>query len=359
MAKWNKKLGLVFVNFGLLAMAPNFVNADSCYDPCCDPCSFGGFDVGVDFLYWKPCVGNLDYAVVRHADSVNGTTPIVTTSKAGFKTLCLDWEPGFRIRAGKDDVWCNWRLEGSYTWLSLDDHASTRKSETDIYVASPLFHPQFNTDGFGPAFDDLQEIKGHYDATYQTWDVLLSYDIACNRCHNFQPFFGVEGLIFNQEFKVAGLEFPDDGSVDAIYASWKSDFFGVGLKIGTAYEFQMFDCLKFYGKASGTITVGNHDGEYRAAEIDASGNKLRGSVNDDDCCQFVPGCNLALGFLYETCMCGYDLAVKAGWEFTQWYNVSNARIFSNGNEDEEFYSPSSHYTNPGFQGLVVGVDLSF
>ncbi len=363
MAKWNKKLGFVFINLALLTMTPNFANADSCYDPCCDPCSFGGFEIGADFLYWKPCVDNLDYAVVRYKDASEGTSPEITTKKYGYKCLCLDWEPGFRIRFGKDDIWCNWRLNGSYTWQNVTSSAACKHEGTagitDGYVSSPLFHPALHFTEDDPNFWELTKVTGKYDLTYQTWDVLLAYDIACNRCHSFQPFFGVEGLILNQEYRTKGYVDYENDDVDSVSAKWSSDFFGVGLKIGTDYQFQMFDCLQFYGSAAGSITVGDHDGKYVGGVWDQSGNGDFSAFSDGDCCQFVPGYHLAAGFLYETDACGCEFAVRLGWEFVQWHNVSNPRSFSNWIPGNEYFSSSSDYTTLGFHGLVAGLDFSF
>ncbi|MEM1283261.1 MAG: Lpg1974 family pore-forming outer membrane protein [Chlamydiota bacterium] len=358
MAKWNKKLGLVFLNLGLLTMTPNFANADSCYDPCCDPCSFGGFEIGADFLYWKPCVDNMDYAVVRYSDTTEGTSPTTTTSKWGYKCLCLDWEPGFRIRFGKDDIWCNWRLNASYTWLDVNTSATCKVPDNADYVTSPFFHPNFRFLQ-DPEFSDLTVVKGTYDTTYQTWDVLLAYDIACNRCHSFQPFFGVEGLILDQGITASGFVTEDISDVDFYKTKWTSDFFGVGLKIGSDYQFQMFDCVKFYGSAAGTITVGDFDGKYTGYVVNASGEISKSIFADGDCCRVVPGYHLAAGLLYETDACGCEFAIRLGWEFVQWHNVANPRAFSSALPLDEHYSSSTDYTTLGFHGLVAGLDFSF
>jgi len=358
MAKWNKKLGLVFVNFGLLTMAPNFANADNCYDPCNESCGFGGMDFGVDFLYWKPFVEHPDYAVLRHKDQHGEGNQDVCSSKWGYKCLCLDWQPGFRLRAGKDDVWCNWRLDGSYTWLQVNSSGRCTRADDNEFVASPLFHPSFDDCFCDPRFEDLTTVRGHFDLTYQTWDVIFSYDIACNRCHKFAPFFGVEGLIYNQKYCVGGFADPENRNADSVRSKWSSDFFGVGLKWGTAYEFQLIDCLKFYSNASGTITVGEHDGKFRCSSNDPSGNVQKRSFSDGDCTRFVPGYKLAVGFLYESEMCGYDFVVRAGWEFNQWFNLSAPRKFFSKEDGGEHCSASQHH-NPGFHGLVAGLDLQF
>lgn len=347
MAKWNKKLGLVFLNLGLLTVTPNFANADSCYDPCCDPCSFGGFEIGADFLYWKPCVDNLDYVYYFEGETTSASTPSITERHSGYKSVCLDWEPGFRIRVAKDDVWCDWRLSASYTWLNINNSAtSTKLGVTDgEFLISPLFT------FFDDFLQNFEVIKGKYDTSYNTWDVLFSYDISCNRCHTFSPFWGVEGLIFNQELSAIGFADVTIDNVDVLAAKWTSDYFGVGLKLGTDYVFQMLDCLKLYASASGSITVGNHDNKLVNTEYDASGNITIDTFKSDDNCQFVPGYHLAVGVLYESDMCGCDYGFRLGWESTEWRNVSNPRQFA--------LFGSSNTSTVGFHGLVAGLDFSF
>lgn len=345
MAKWNKRLGLVFINLGLLTVTPNFANADSCYDPCCDPCSFGGFEIGVDFLYWKPCVDNLDYVYREGVTTETSTDPVTNETSYGNNCICLDWEPGFRIRFAKDDVWCDWRLGVSYTWLNINS-SSSAKLGTDSFISSPLFDIDQFVD------QSYTVIKGKYDTAYQAWDVLFAYDISCNRCHTFSPFWGVEGLIYNQEILVNGYLDPTVDDVSASSSKWTSDYFGVGLKLGTDYVFQMLDCLKLYASASGTITVGDHDASHNYYEYDASGNIDLHKFNDADCCHIVPGYHLAVGLLYESNTCGCDYGIRLGYEFTEWRNISNPRPLFNevGN---------GTVTTVGFHGLVAGLDFSF
>lgn len=358
MKKWNKLLGMVIPSLCLVTMTPTMASADDCcYDPCCDPCSFGGFDVGVDFIYWKPCFDNLDFASVAHEVETGGSSPTYEKHKYGYKCLCLDWEPGFRVRFGKEDILCNWDLTGSYLWLDINSKGKCKEPKGDgAFVTSPLFAGVIN-DG-SPSNETLTYVDAKFNVTYQNWDALLSYDLSCNRCYSFSPFFGVEGLILNQKLTVNGYVDPETDEVEQKRLRWTSDYFGVGLKMGTAYEFE-FNCFKFYANASGVITVGDHDGWNKQTRWSESGDEYSYVWKDGDCCQFVPGYHLALGLLYETDACGCEYAIRLGWEFTQWHNITNPRRLYEDDAGGRTSSTSPDVTTIGFHGLVLGLDLSF
>lgn len=358
MKKWNKMLGMVIPSLCLLTMAPGMANAnDCCYDPCCDPCSFGGFEIGADFIYWKPCVDNLDYAAVAY-EQQSHSSPVSYSNDYAYKCLCLGWEPGFRVRFGKEDILCNWDLYGSYLWLGINSKSKCKEPKGDgTFVTSPLFSAvlEMNSD---PSNTELTFVEGKYDSTYQNWDAVVSYDISCNRCHSFQPFFGVEGLIFNQKLVIDGYVDHEIYDMDSKHMKWTSDFFGVGLKMGTAYVFE-FNCFKFYANASGAIVVGDHDGVNKQTRYDASGVKFSYKFKDADCCQFVPGLHMGLGFIYESDACGCEYAIRAGWEFVKWCNVNNPRRFYESEEGLLTNASASDYTTLGLHGLVVGLDFEF
>lgn len=366
MKKWNKLLGMVIPSLCLMTMAPNMANADYNYDSSCDPCSFGGFEIGADFIYWKPCVDDLDYAAVHYErgnpDTSTGVS--ITTDKYAYKCICLGWEPGFRVRFGKNDILCNWNLSGSYLWLDINEKANCKRPTSTgttgpegSYIDSPLFHAALGSSD-DPLNSDLTFARGDYSTTYQNWDAVLSYDIACHPCHTFQPFFGVEGLIYNQKLKVDAYVNSESEDIDSKHMVWTSDFFGVGMKMGTAYTFE-FKCFKLYANASGAILVGDHDGVNKQTRWDASGNGFNLNFKDGDCCQFVPGYHMAAGMLYETDACGCEFAIRLGWEFVKWCNISNPRRFQADESELRTTASASDYTTVGFHGLVAGLDFSF
>jgi len=338
MKKWRKTISLVFLSVGLVALTPNVANAQSC-NPCCDPCDWNLCDqtflIGADFLYWKPCIDDLDYAAVVEND--NGFTDV------DYKGICPDWQPGFRGYFGLPEFFCDWGLYFSYTRLECCDTHKTTFDDPDGSngITSPLIHPDLLTTNL------YDEAKGHWDLTYQEWDVLFSYDISCNCCHSFSPFFGVAGVYIEQHLRA---EFPNDWEVD-----WHSDYWGVGLRAGSEYAYRFNDCFSFFARASGTLLAGKADSRNRQE----FGTDIE--IKDDDCCHFVPGYHIGAGFVYEGCTCGTEWGIRIGYEFLNWHNVPNHRVFSgtDGDNAELSHSSSASTRNLGFHGLLAGVSLSF
>jgi len=397
MANWNKKIGLSVLSLGLLAMTPNVASANDCYscDPCFDPCSLGGFEVGVDFIYWKPCYDNTEWAVKQFSSTTTTGGAAVSEYRSNYAAVCPSWEPGVRVRVAKRDILCDWTLSGSYTWIHSTDsdsiHASADSGIASDYVTSPLFGPNIGTQSFSIGNVYFTEGTASWKSNYQTWDVLLSYDFKCNRCSTFTPFFGVEGLILSQQLDAAFNYYADadasgsesgsgSGSAtssgsgfdidEAAFVKWKSSYFGVGLKLGTDYVFNLFDCLKLFARASGSIVVGDNSSSSSQKWNYGNGTgtatfQTLAKYNDDDCCLIVPGYNIALGVQYDSCWCGTDVALRLGWEFVQWFNIANPRTYANSfdgvttNVANASQASSGNTSTIGYNGLTLGLDVRF
>lgn len=377
MRQHKKKLGLALASLFLATIPPSSATSEECCPPpvcnqpvacppqacpedCFDPCACG-IEFSAEFIYWKPCV-ELDYAAIVPDPFTTGTTPTRTVNNHYYKNVNLNWTPGFRVQVAKNNfLCCNWNLSGSYLWLDID-HKSRSSAPASVipvafaptFVTSPLFSEQL-TDELDPATEELTEVIGKYETTYQNWDALFSYNFSCDKCNTFQPFFGVGGLILNQKLRITALaddELPAD--VDSKELRWKSDFFGVGLKMGTGYVFEC-NCIKLYANASATLLVGQHEGRNRQINFDASGNETVYNYRDNDHCQFVPGCNLGVGFIFSGC----DYAIKIGYEFTGWSNISAPRRFFGDDFESSANSTASEFATFGVHGLVAGLDFKF
>ncbi|HEY4832830.1 MAG TPA: Lpg1974 family pore-forming outer membrane protein [Waddliaceae bacterium] len=343
MEKWRKKIGIaVLASAALLTFAPNMANA---YNRDCDPCNntcdwnccggFEGFDIGVDFLWWKPCVDDLDFCASVDEESDGFDWNIK------YKGICPDWEPGVRVLFKMPSCYCDLGLAACYTYI----HAQTKRSfRGDDDVACPLIHPA--TDEAGDTFDAA---RGRWELNYHDWDVLATYDIACNQCHHFKPFIGIAGNVINQKFHV---KLRADSEIDTV--NWSSDYWGVGLRAGAEYVYQISDCLRFFSVAHGTLLAGKADG----TNHQSFPSTVR--VKDDNCCYFVPGYHIGTGFSYNTCMCDWDVSFRIGYEFLVWHNVPNHRIFTGGDGMGSYSDSTSPSTRTlGFHGLLLGLGVSF
>ncbi|CRX38636.1 Lpg1974 family pore-forming outer membrane protein [Estrella lausannensis] len=222
-------LGSIGVGTGYAADAPT---ASCVCDPCvCDPCECApahpavctpacapvttdccSFEVGLDTLYWKPCVDDLDYAAKVHGTVSNIDTPL----HVDYKSVCPEWEPGYRIFLKKENAWKSFNLSLSYTWLNADDSERSHAGNGERIAAVGL-HPLL-VDAVDQNSNYFDFARGKWELTYQTFDILLSHPFRCGSCHTITPFFGVEIVKFDQEWD-AKYELTPAGGVPSALAT--------------------------------------------------------------------------------------------------------------------------------------------
>lgn len=352
MNRWFTKLAMVLLPSFVVSFAPVNAAYDACnpcyVDPCsdtCNPCAdwCSGFEIGADFIWWKPCIDNLDYAVQFTADF---TPPVTATGS--YRHVHPNWEPGVRAYIAVEDIWGGLDLIGSYTWIKVQKHSNSTTT-----VAGTLFSTQFNP-AIITAGEGFTALSSKYKLNYQTFDVLLASE--CCLCeHVFIPFFGITGVFLDQNIDSDGTT-----AVTALVSQlrWRSDYWGIGLKVGSEYKYTFCDGFGFFACASGSIVAGEVD-TTRTETADATGTPVTPTLNNDDECHFLNGYHIAAGFLYEDCWCNWDFALRLGYEFVKWHNVSTLRRFTSTAVPQVATSGSPYTTTLGFHGLFAGLSISF
>jgi len=350
-----------------LMLASNGYLSGTTYDDCYYPSNWDLCNqrvvVGLDFIYWKPCIDDLDVAAFLQVNESQQSTD----RSVDYKCMCLDWEPGIRASLTLPGLFCDWDFFASYAYLHSCDRASQRFEQADGEngIVSPLLFTAIPDTFSGP----FAEGKESWDLCYHEWDALLSHNILCGKCHHFSPYFGIAGIYLDQalkaQFNIQVLEQM------RTRAKWDSEYWGVGLRFGTYYEYAICDNLGLFANANASLLAGE------ARSINKQQFRIEGEeftdqqtirFKDSECCLFVPGYRIAAGFNYAGCLCDYEIGARLGYEFVYWHNVPNQRVFCTDADDVDMLlslSPSvSHTTSPstrtlGFHGLVAGISLSF
>jgi hypothetical protein len=329
------------------------------------PCgfSFCGKEVcvGAEFLYWKPCTDDLDVAAILETDG--------DFTDVDYKRICPGWEPGYRVYLNLPDFYCSWNLSASYTSLKSTENASQSFEDPDDEsgIISPLIYP---AEPFTDAVT-FSEGKERWELKYQEWDVLASYDVVSNSCQRFTPFFGIAGIYLEQELKAEFLleDAPapaailpkqiDQGMENSI--KWDSQYWGVGLRFGSEYEYYLCSGFSLFANADATLLAGKADAENKQLFINTNTEEEAEIKHDDDgCCHFVPGYRIAAGLNYQSCWCGWNFGLRIGYEFTNWHNIPNHRVYSGENTGSEAsHSSPANTRTLGFHGLTAGASLIF
>lgn len=327
MQRWRKMLSAALMSVAFFAFTPSSVQADSC-DPCCDPCGdVCGFDLGVEFLWWKACADDFDYAAVLEEGS---------SSTIHYKSVCPDWNPGVRVTIGKSDFNCDLGVRASYTYYQPDGSASTPLAE--------------NLGSNVPLFD---KASASWDTKYHEWDLLMTYEFSCNECHRIVSSFGAAGIYFDQEFTATLSEESKKNEI-----KWDADYWGVGLRSGFDYYHRLNDCMVLTSSVNGTILTGEPCAKLVQKAYTSDTLDKEVTIKDDDCCQFVPGYQIAVGLNYDMNFCDCETTLTIGYEFVQWHNLPNHRSFSDDDTTTGNKSYRSH-TTLGFHGLTVGARMEF
>lgn len=356
MKKW--KLFLTIAT--LFSLSTTYASA-TCYQEVnpCDLRQYGQWvELEFDLLYWKPCIDNLDLAAIL--------TEKGGCKKVEYKDLCSDWQTGIRASLLLPNLFYGWDFSASYYRLNYED--STKQTFTNADNSNGIISPLTHKDD---SFTDIWE-KGSQslEIFYHEWDLLLAYDVYSGPCHRFTPYFGIAALFLEQvvdaEFSKttlipAGL-IPKQVEEDdtAVEVEWKSDYSGVGIRMGAEYECNISNCILFFTKANVSLLGGESTTNNEQIRIQPAKKNEILKVIDDDNCHFVTGYHIAAGLSYSSCICGWDYGVRLGYEFVNWHNVHNHRVFSGNNLDTESGHSSSNRTRTlGFHGLFFGLTAIF
>ncbi|CRX38641.1 Lpg1974 family pore-forming outer membrane protein [Estrella lausannensis] len=353
MRKLNMKLALAALHLSLLAIPLTLSGEEA--ESKDSSCGGMSLEVGIDFIYWKPCVDDLDFALVSD-DIIDPEAPAPLVAESGavvgkYRYLHPHGQGGVKARLGKSDIWNGWDFFFSYTYAASSACGCALESPPG-HAWPTLMHAQNTFAG--------NSVCGKYRLHYQEFDALLSHKVDCGACGYLVPFFGFDSLFLYQNLKSEATDV-----VDTIIgrSNWRSDLSGAGLKVGCEYRFEITDGLGVYTKASGALLAAQDCSHYRSerenieegVNVPLSEGELKFKSKENI---IVPGYALGIGAYYRMESEELKAGIHIGYEFVQWFNIPNQRRFPAGGE-----SLARHYSNTtsqlGFHGVTAGFDIGF
>jgi len=307
-------------------------------------CEESRYYFGADYIYWKPCVDDLHYAIV-------GDQPIGTEDEVNYKFQFIepDWKSGFRLYLGGDHLCDCWEISASYTYLT-PCQSTQISSKLDNSVA--LTNIQDNVADFRG-----RRASTKWEMEYQTWELKIGYSLefGCFCEQSLTPHLGIKGLVLNQSRKDKLEELNGGNNIQR--TSRKSDFVGVGPVVGFDYTHHICNGTKFFTCCDGTLQIGSPDCTDR---FKTTGNGSDWKFKGDDDCIFVSGAHFSLGFLHDFCICDCDFGMKIGYEFVVWSNTPGFRFYTgDDSESDTGLHSTSNVQTLGFHGLTAGLNIQF
>lgn len=349
-----KKIHHMIAALSLGAMAFGSLSADEglfCLD----------LEVRMDTLVWKPCVDDLDFAATVSGQIDNIDNP----QEVRYHSICPDWEPGYRINLKKPCFWNAFDFYFSYTWFRSHDSGKTTAKNGDRIAAVIPDPTSINEVAFFNETGFFDEARAKWKMLYQTFDFLIARECPFASCQSLTPFFGVQYMKFDQKIKskysdtfLVGEQQTE--SYVTVEGKWESLYKGAGLKIGTAYTYEVCRGIKLYGAASGSLLVGDN-------HISVGHGRGEGG-----CCHVISLYHLQAGFLWKTTVCGIPYELKAAYEFLSLNNIATPRRFFEsaeigttqsrqiiGGEGLTAMSTPVNTGSIGFHGLTAGFNVTY
>ncbi len=350
MLKLENPLMCLLSSLMLAVIAPTFVSANCCGDPCsyncCNiPYCADDYMLGIDFLWWKPCVEDISFGGTLKNTESAGLNEI----DFDYEGICPDWSSGVRLTFDYPNLftWCNIGMTASYTYFEMNQKHTIHGSDNIFF----LFHP-----GLGYLSVDENPIHGKWYMKYQDWDTMFYFNNSCCECVNITPSIGVAGILLNQDLKAHTCDNNDVSTLN-----WKSNLIGVGLKLGLELDYCYCNCLKFYGFADGAVLAAHSHTKNKQSYVPGNeeGTTTKLKMNDHNCCSCIPGFHLGAGVETTVCVCGFPVSFRAGYEFLEWFNLPKHRVFTTESLGAEIAQSASTTRSICFHGPFAGIILSF
>jgi hypothetical protein len=298
--------------------------------PCCNPCDcifdfynplvYNGWDVSLEWLYWKVQQKASTFVLTPHGIHQSSTT--IADAIGKYKSAKFNWSSG--VRAGLDYTFERdaWNFSGEYTYYG------TGGTENVFRPSDPTLFLESTTRGiaFPAPSDGVDHLISKTQFTYQVMDLLLSrrYLAGCQILLNF--FSGATAAFIHERWKVSSFYTVGAPNVTVeTRNNWR--FNGGGIRMGFDADWHMGCGLGLFQKFSLAGVVGQYANK-RKTHFDPPGipaggvttfNPVRSTV--EYATWVVPNTQLAFGMTWNHRFSSTSMRIQAGLEVNTWYDL--------------------------------------
>jgi len=328
---------LLILSAMTLFMMPDRLKAQNPYDYEGQNSCLCDIEIGGDFLYWKPCLGDLHFALGGEidADIENGE-------------LCIrrkyhhpDYKPGFRLYAKADNLLCGFGGALVYTHYNAD-----AKSRVPFGISTVILPDQIGEIEGG--------VRSKWDFDYHTVEAVLGapLQVSCNPCLDVVGYGGIAWISYCEKRRDRiDTDFEEIELTLGAQIKRDLDVWGVGPTMGVKTKYTLLDCLDFFGLFSTTLIVGEKQHKDRFRFSEDNENLFTIALKSNDACVCFPGMHFMAGLKYDMCICDMNLGLHIGWEYVHWINAPTFPF--------QGIRQVSTDRNLTLQGLFAGASLEF
>lgn len=347
--KWNNRFSRVLASSVAAFTATTSLYAiprDPCESPpppvCCEepkpgPFAFAypfdmdlncprDFYIHVDGLAMQAKEDGLEF-VIQDDSTPNTLAPISNGRVVGFSgnSQDFDYNPGLRIGMGFYLDHDAWNLDLNWTWLNITNYKHAN-STTSGGAVLPLWILGDGTPGnqIGP------RSSAKWNAGYNTLDIRLGKPYYVSRYLIFNPHFGLRAGWIDQHFAVdyGGIIVSQGTGNRTIFHS-DNDFWGVGARAGIDTDWVLGRGWCLFGNIATSLLFGKFEIDQN---LTLPGSTADGYTVDFNYYQNVPNFEIALGVGWGKYFNKKrnHVALRAAYEFHEWWDQFNVRKFFSG-----------------------------
>lgn len=320
------------------------------YNPPAGAQVVGGYHIYAigEFLWWKAEEDGLPFTYKTNNPLGNSQENSIQ-----LKEMDFDWDVGYRVGGGfnfRHDKW-----EVGFLWTHLNTESRTQSNAVD---GDALFPYWVFPDGIA-GMDFFAEAKAHWKLFLNMGDLELSKEYFVGKRLSMRPFIGARTAWIDQEFNVEykNVLFVLGQSLDDS-VRMKSDYWGLGPRIGLGTQWWITKRFNIYGEAAIDLLYGEFNIKQKEqATIEPIDQQLEPLHFKSLFHIARPITDLAIGFGWDSLFFDDRLhvGVKVGWE---------QHIFFDQNQFIRFVTSSitSLLSNRGdlaLEGLVASLRLDF
>lgn len=261
----------------------------------------------------------------------------------------FNWQPGFRVGAGRNLCHDHWDIVFAYTFYQNVAHSQANAVTGSI--SSP-FAANFyvnNTNGATITNDPTyRNASMRWKFNFNVFDLELGRKFKVDNVH-LRPFIALKGAIINQHMDTNWSN-PTNAS-NFTYASenMKNDFYGIGPAIGLNTRWEFYTApryvLNIIANVSGALMWGN----WLFKDKYANNTPTNVSVNVSAINGAASMARGLLGIEWAGCIARAEVILRFGYEAQVWF------------DQMQYYSYSMGRLNSllSLQGIVLGCGIRF
>ncbi len=304
--------------------------------PCCGAMDnvSGRFDI----LYWRPCSDGLELGKAESFTSSSVGDDTVLTNESHAADLKFKFDTGFRFGLGYYCPCDCWDVSLNWTHFHAKANADGAGGTT---TTAP--YTQFVSDWERLAGNYPTDIEARWTLDMDLLDLEFAQKYYVNHCFILRPFFGLRAARIDQGYHVEAERVGDAVTANnfASNADSKSDFRGIGPRVGMDAQIRLGCGVSLFGGAAASLVFGTFD-RHSSEAYSRPAPTIAGPFSEfnydphgggPDRCT-VTMADFAIGLMWEHCFeccgCMHPFSLAFAWEQHAFYDLNHFNFAAEG-----------------------------